>query len=132
MKEQWPNADFKRSKTATAKVVKQIFAGSGRRRLKLVVDGSAFQIKVWEALLKLPEGSVVSYGDLARLAGSPNASRAVGTAVGSNPIAFLIPCHRVIRETGAFGQYRWGSVQKRAVLGWEHARKDAENADEEI
>ncbi|MBC8125988.1 MAG: methylated-DNA--[protein]-cysteine S-methyltransferase [Gloeobacteraceae cyanobacterium ES-bin-144] len=89
---------------------------------KLHVKGSAFQLRVWRALLRVPTGSLVSYGKLAASAGNPSASRATGTAVGSNAISFLIPCHRVIRETGISGNYRWGAVRKRAILAWESSR----------
>lgn len=124
LKESWEHATFKASKTETAKTVKAIFSGERRSKLKLLVRGSNFQMKVWEALLQVPEGMVISYDTLAKLAGFPAAARAVGTAIGHNSIAFLIPCHRVIRETGVVGQYRWGGVRKRALLTWESARKD--------
>lgn len=90
--------------------------------LKLYVKGTPFQIRVWQALLTVPPGALVSYGKIAAAAGSPNATRAAGTAVGCNPISWLIPCHRVIRETGACGDYRWGAIRKRAILAWENAR----------
>lgn len=91
------------------------------RTISVHLCATPFQIKVWEALLKIPEGRLVSYQDVARMIGQPSASRAVGSAVGKNPIAYLIPCHRVIRETGVIGQYRWGSARKTAMLGWESA-----------
>jgi AraC family transcriptional regulator of adaptative response/methylated-DNA-[protein]-cysteine methyltransferase len=77
---------------------------------------------VWRALVQVPEGTLVTYGDIAKYIGRPSASRAVGSAVGANPISYLIPCHRVIRETGVIGQYRWGTGTKRALVGWETAR----------
>ena len=83
--------------------------------------GSSFQVRVWRALLEIPPGSLTTYGRLADSLGQPGAARAVGTAAGSNPIAFLIPCHRVIRETGAISGYRWGVGRKRALLAWEKA-----------
>ena len=83
---------------------------------RLLLRGTNFQIKVWEALLRIPPGEVVSYGDLARRAGVPNAARAVGNALAANVIAALIPCHRVIRESGEIGHYRWGSERKMAML----------------
>ena len=86
---------------------------------QVFVRGTPFQLCVWRALLRVPAGTLVSYGKLAAAAGNPQAARATGTAVARNPIAFLIPCHRVIRETGAIGHYRWGSVRKRAILAWE-------------
>lgn len=88
-------------------------------QIKLHLKGSAFQLKVWEALLKVPAGRVTTYGTLARHVNLKNASRAVGTAVGSNPVAFLIPCHRVIQSTGALGGYMWGTTRKAAIIGWE-------------
>jgi len=90
--------------------------------LKLYVCGTPFQLRVWRALLQVPPGMLVSYGKLAAAAGNPHAARAAGSAVGDNPISFLIPCHRVIRETGVVGHYRWGAVRKRAVLAWESSR----------
>jgi AraC family transcriptional regulator of adaptative response/methylated-DNA-[protein]-cysteine methyltransferase len=86
------------------------------------VKGTNFQLKVWEALLRIPSGAVATYEDIARSLQMPRAARAVGSAVGDNPIALLIPCHRVIRKTGAFGDYRWGLTRKRAMLTWESAR----------
>ena len=76
-------------------------------------------MKVWETLLKIPSGSLATYGTIAKQIGSPKASRAVGTAIGANPIAFLIPCHRVIQSTGHFGGYMWGPERKQVILGWE-------------
>lgn len=87
--------------------------------IKLHLKGTAFQLKVWEALLKIPEGHVSTYSDVARRIGAPSASRAVGTAIGSNPVAYLIPCHRVIQASGALGGYRWGPARKAAIIGWE-------------
>ena len=94
--------------------------------IKLHLKGTPFQLKVWEALLKIPMGGLTTYGRLARQLGSPNASRAVGTAIGSNPVAFLIPCHRVIRSTGVIGGYMWGSTRKTAIIGWEGARTNVD------
>lgn len=89
--------------------------------IKLHLKGTAFQLKIWETLLKVPAGGLTTYSALAKKAGSENAARAVGTAVGSNPIAFLIPCHRVIKSTGEIGQYHWGAARKNAIIGWEAA-----------
>lgn len=89
--------------------------------IKLHLKGTDFQIKVWETLLKVPSGGLTTYSDLAKNAGYAGASRAVGTAVGNNPVAFLIPCHRVIKATGELGQYHWGDVRKNAIIGWEAA-----------
>ncbi|MBN9382300.1 MAG: methylated-DNA--[protein]-cysteine S-methyltransferase [Chitinophagaceae bacterium] len=91
--------------------------------IKLHLKGTGFQIKVWETLLKVPTGGFTTYGDLAANAGYEGASRAVGTAVGNNPVAFLIPCHRVIKSTGDIGQYHWGAVRKNAIIGWEASRQ---------
>ena len=90
--------------------------------IKLHLKGTTFQLKVWETLLTVPMGGLVTYGGLADKLQNPNASRAVGSAVGDNPVAFLIPCHRVIRSTGEIGQYHWGSNRKTAIIGWEAAR----------
>jgi AraC family transcriptional regulator of adaptative response/methylated-DNA-[protein]-cysteine methyltransferase len=89
--------------------------------VKLHLKGTPFQLKVWETLLKIPMGKLSSYGSIAKDIGAPKASRAVGSAVGDNPVAFLIPCHRVIQSTGNFGEYHWGSIRKTAMIGWEAA-----------
>ena len=91
-------------------------------RINLHIKGTPFQIKVWEALLKIPEGKLNTYGNIAIKIENPKASRAVGTAIGQNPIAYLIPCHRVIQSTGLFGGYMWGTGRKTAMIGWEAAR----------
>lgn len=91
-------------------------------KIKLHLKGTEFQIKVWETLLKIPMGQLSTYGKIAKEIYSPKAARAVGTAVGDNPVAFLIPCHRVIQSTGNLGQYHWGSNRKTAMIGWEAAR----------
>lgn len=96
--------------------------------LGLVLKGTPFQLQTWEALLRIPQGHALSYGDLANLGGMPGASRAVGTALGQNPIAVLIPCHRVIQSTGACGDYRWGGTRKQALLAFERARLEARSA----
>lgn len=90
--------------------------------IKLHLHGSAFQLKVWQALLNIPSATLTSYGHLAKNIGMPKASRAVGTAIGSNPVAFLIPCHRVIQSSGNIGGYMWGSTRKSAMIGWEAAQ----------
>jgi len=91
-------------------------------KIKLHLKGTDFQIKVWESLLKIPMGKLSTYGSIAKEIESPNASRAVGTAIGSNPVAFLIPCHRVIQSSGTFGGYMWGPTRKTAIIGWEGAK----------
>lgn len=90
--------------------------------IKLHVKGSGFQLKVWETLLKIPVGQLSTYGSIAAKLKNPSASRAVGTAVGDNPVAFIIPCHRVIQSSGSFGQYHWGTTRKTAMIGWEAAK----------
>lgn len=126
LKRDWPKAEFVPNPSATHEVVQKIFQPSkSRKNLKVLLKGTPFQVKVWEALLKIPEGCVTAYGDLAEKIGKPLASRAVGSAVGQNNIAYLIPCHRVIRETGVLGEYRWGSARKKALLGWEQAQTSA-------
>lgn len=92
--------------------------------IKLHLKGSDFQLKVWESLLRIPMGRLSTYGKIAEQIGNPNASRAVGTAVGSNPVAYLIPCHRVIQSSGLFGEYMWGRTRKTAMIGWESAKTD--------
>jgi AraC family transcriptional regulator of adaptative response/methylated-DNA-[protein]-cysteine methyltransferase len=95
-------------------------------KIPLHLKGTPFQLKVWEALLKIPMGDLTTYGHLARKIDHAGASRAVGSAVGENPVAFLIPCHRVIQQSGIIGQYRWGSYRKTAMIGWEAARTNAQ------
>lgn len=118
----WPEARFVQAPKETAPLAERAFdsrPGIGPPRLSLM--GTPFQLKVWEALVRIPPGAVVSYGALAETLGRPGAARAVGSAVGANPIAYLIPCHRVIRETGAMEGYAWGLPRKRAMLAREAA-----------
>jgi AraC family transcriptional regulator of adaptative response/methylated-DNA-[protein]-cysteine methyltransferase len=96
-----------------------------RAPIRLWLKGTNFQIKVWEALLRVAEGELVSYRQLASAAGAPTAVRAVASAVAANPVAWLVPCHRVIRSSGVLGQYRWGPERKAALIGWEAARRSA-------
>lgn len=124
LKTSWPQARFVADDEATQPFVDPIFnlSGSGERpSLPLYLKGTNFQIQVWRALLKIPAGTAVSYGTIAQMIGNPKASRAVGSAAGSNPVGYLIPCHRVIRQAGSLGDYRWGSSRKKAILGWEAA-----------
>lgn len=93
--------------------------------IKLHLKGTEFQLKVWQSLLKIPMGQLATYGDLAKAIDHPKAARAVGTAIGSNPVAFLIPCHRVIQSSGALGGYEWGTIRKIALIGWEGAQTHA-------
>lgn len=128
LKRLWPNARWQRDDAATQKMLAGVFARPGqsktRRPLTVFVKGTDFQLRVWRALLNIPSGRLTSYGQLAEAIGAPSAARAVGSAVGSNELAWLIPCHRVIRQTGATGDYRWGPVRKRAMLAWEAAPND--------
>jgi AraC family transcriptional regulator of adaptative response/methylated-DNA-[protein]-cysteine methyltransferase len=121
----WPQAHWEENPRLTEPSIGGIFGEEkrkGDRPITLVLHGTNFQIKVWEALLKIPMGSVIPYEDLANRVCSARAARAVGSAVGKNPIAFLIPCHRVIRKAGGIGGYHWGAARKRAMLAWEAAR----------
>lgn len=120
----WPGARLVRDDGVTAAVAAAVFAGNGGAKPPLWVRGTNFQVAVWRALLRVPEGAVCTYGDLAAAIGRPSAARAVGQAVGANPVACLIPCHRVIRTIGALGGYRWGAQRKRALLAWEAARSE--------
>lgn len=99
---------------------------SNIKQVKLHLKGTDFQLKVWEALLKIPTGNLTTYGNIAQAIQKPKASRAVGTAIGSNPIGFLIPCHRVIQATGVFGGYMWGTPRKTAMIGWEASKVNHE------
>ncbi len=114
-----PNASYHEKQMQTGKTVSEIFSAESKKSLPLLVSGTAFQLKVWEALLNIPEGGVASYAQIAEKIGKPKAVRAVGTAVGHNPVALLIPCHRVIRGDGMPGGYRWGLGRKLALQGWE-------------
>ena len=92
---------------------------------QLLLKGTNFQIKVWSALLRVPQGRLISYGELAREIGQPKAAQAVGRALSTNPLGFIVPCHRMIRATGALGDYHWGKARRRAILAWEAAEQDA-------
>lgn len=118
----WPGARFTRDAARIAPLAAAAFGG-GSAQLHLI--GAPFQIKVWEALLSVPSGHVTTYSELARAIGAPRAVRAVGTAVGRNPVSFLIPCHRALRKSGGLGGYHWGLPVKRAILAWESAREEA-------
>lgn len=126
LQNEFPNARFNQMVDRVQQNVFQIFKNdwSDLDEIKLHVKGTAFQIKVWETLLKIPLGGLSTYGSIAKTIDNPNASRAVGTAIGDNPIAYLIPCHRVIRSTGIIGEYRWGSTRKTAIIGWEAAKQN--------
>lgn len=123
MQSRWPEAGYEENPDAIAAWVEAAFRGTGET--KLLMMGAPFQIKVWEALLSIPSGQVTSYSEIARAIGKPAAVRAVGTAVGRNPVSWLIPCHRALRKSGGLGGYHWGLPVKRAMLAWEAARKDS-------
>ncbi|MGD8989917.1 MAG: bifunctional helix-turn-helix domain-containing protein/methylated-DNA--[protein]-cysteine S-methyltransferase [Desulfobacterales bacterium] len=130
LKAKWQNAALIENPHTTRPIVDRIFdplAGQRTKPLHLLLNGTNFQIKVWEALLRIPVGAVVSYEDVAVYLGLPSASRAVGNAVGSNPIPFVIPCHRVIRKTAEFGNYGGGKARKLAILGWESSQISTHN-----
>jgi AraC family transcriptional regulator, regulatory protein of adaptative response / methylated-DNA-[protein]-cysteine methyltransferase len=125
MKEHWSESELVREDKAVAKTGERIFNRTAREKkstLGCFVKGTRFQIKVWEALLRVPFGTLTTYQGIASRCGDANASRAAASAIGSNPIAFLIPCHRVIRKSGNFSDYRWGINRKTAMIGWEAAR----------
>lgn len=124
MKSIFPNAEYNNTADVKIRDIQSVFDNDWSRlsQLKLHIKGTDFQLKVWETLLRIPIGEVVTYGDIAKKLDNPKANRAVGSAVGSNPIAYLIPCHRVIQSTGLFGQYHWGSIRKTAIIGWESAQ----------
>ncbi len=124
LKERWPGATFEHAPARIrpyADAFRERIRGDLTRPLGVVLKGTELQLRVWEALLRIPFGHVASYADVARLAGAPTAVRAVASAIGRNPVAGLIPCHRVIQSTGAFGDYRWGKARKRMLLAIEHA-----------
>lgn len=125
LRHDWPAAKLRWDDSTACEIAATLFVSpEGRRsdaRLKAYVRGTDFQIRVWRALLTLPPGYLTSYGKIANAIGSPTAARAVGTAIGQNQLAVLIPCHRVIRETGVIGEYRWGAERKKAMLAWETA-----------
>jgi AraC family transcriptional regulator, regulatory protein of adaptative response / methylated-DNA-[protein]-cysteine methyltransferase len=126
LRQRFPNAHYHRKLDMIQQHALFIFQHdwSKLHEIKLHLKGTAFQLKVWETLLKIPMGELSSYVTVARQVGNPNASRAVGTAVGSNPVAYLIPCHRVIQSSGALGGYMWGATRKTAIIGWEGAIRE--------
>jgi AraC family transcriptional regulator of adaptative response/methylated-DNA-[protein]-cysteine methyltransferase len=125
LQQSWPKARLVQNPSITQPLIARIFHRKGSapdEPLKIYLRGSNFQLKVWEALLRIPSGNVVSYGDIARYLGKPGASRAVGNALAHNPVAVVIPCHRVISSLGEFGNYHYGEARKIALLGWEMAK----------
>jgi len=122
IRSEWPEATYQERKDLTSTLVRRIFASPSsaeKSPLHLLLRGTNFQIQVWQALLKIPPGDLVSYQQLAGLVGNANSTRAVAGAVAKNPVAYVIPCHRVISKTGQAHQYRWGATRKKAMLAWE-------------
>ncbi len=124
LKEKFPKAAYRQMADIAQQNMLHIFSHdwSNLDEIKLHLKGTPFQLKVWETLLKIPMGKLVTYGTVAKSIKKSSASRAVGTAIGDNPVAFLIPCHRIIQASGAFGGYHWGGIRKAAIIGWEAAR----------
>ena len=128
MTRRWPNAQYTEDSAVTAPFAAQLFADQNFRPnqpLRITFIGTDFEIRVWETLLKIPVGKATTYGDIASSVGSPKAARAVGAAVGKNPMSFVVPCHRVIGKSGALTGYHWGLTRKKAILGWEAGRLSA-------
>lgn len=125
---QYPNAIYHQKVDLLQQNALFIFQNDWSRlhEIKLHLKGTDFQLKVWETLLKIPMGKLTTYGNIAKLIGNPSASRAVGTAIGHNPVAYLIPCHRVIQQSGVLGGYMWGEVRKTAIIGWEVSKTTSE------
>lgn len=131
LRDDWPNAQLERNDREAQRLAKEIFHFDRQSpaTLKAFVRATPFQLKVWRALVRIPEGCIASYRGIAKAIGDRQAARAVGAACGANPVAYLIPCHRVIRETGVVRGYRWGEERKRALLAWEAtARLNVERA----
>lgn len=130
----WSRADLDEDPRDTADLARRIFDPTERddRPIPLLVQGTNHQVRVWEALLRVPPGALVSYEQLAAAAGKPGAVRAVAGAVAANPVAYVIPCHRVIRKLGAFGGYRWGMDRKKAIVAWEAAHALGDEGDAEV
>jgi AraC family transcriptional regulator of adaptative response/methylated-DNA-[protein]-cysteine methyltransferase len=126
LKKHFPNAKYHQITDKFQQDTLRIFQKdwSNLNKIKLHLAGTPFQLKVWESLLKIPMGTLVTYGDIAQDIGNPNSSRAVGSAIGSNPVAFLIPCHRVIQSSGKISGYFWGETKKKAIIGWEAAKME--------
>ena len=131
LKSEWPNAQFHEDEGSYSLLAKRIFSSElfsdSEEKIRLNIMGTPFQMKVWEALLKIPVGEIATYNQVAEMIWRPTASRAVGTAIGKNPIAVLIPCHRVIKRTGGIGGYRWNPARKMTILNWEQCQVFDEN-----
>lgn len=124
MRTRWPKATFTQDGRLLGPWIRDAFGLDQTGSVPLYLMGAPFQIKVWEALMHIPSGHVTTYSEIAQTIGHPKAHRAVGTAVGRNPVSFLIPCHRALRKSGGLGGYHWGLPVKRAILAWESARCD--------
>jgi AraC family transcriptional regulator, regulatory protein of adaptative response / methylated-DNA-[protein]-cysteine methyltransferase len=122
LRSRWSNAKLIEKEDDFQRKVVEFFGRKDPGKIKLHLNGTNFQLKVWEALLSIPEGRITNYGSIASTIGDPKMSRAVGTAIGDNPIGYLIPCHRVLQSTGAISGYRWGVGRKQAMIGWEAGR----------
>ncbi|WP_222983004.1 methylated-DNA--[protein]-cysteine S-methyltransferase [Flagellimonas meishanensis] len=124
LKMQFPKAKYQQRVDQTQVNALMFFANDWGQisKIKLHLKGTDFQLKVWESLLRIPKGKLATYGNIAKMIEKPKASRAVGSAIGNNPIAYLIPCHRVIKSSGNLGDYRWDSIRKKAIIGWEAAQ----------
>lgn len=125
MKQRWPRATYVEDKSGTATIARRVFDSSQWRAdqpLRIVMIGTDFEVRVWETLLRIPMGRASTYSDIARRLGKPQAARAVGAAVGKNPMSFVVPCHRVLGKSGDITGYHWGLTRKRAMLGWEAGR----------
>lgn len=123
---QWENANITEGEDANQKKIELLLSNEITQidKIKLHLKATPFQIKVWEALLKIPQGHLSSYHNIAKQIDQPTASRAVGTAIGSNPVGFIIPCHRVIKSAGSIGEFRWGSTRKKVMIAWEASRRE--------
>lgn len=126
LQRRFPRANLRQMTDRYQQSVLFIFQEDWRQldRIKLHLAGTAFQLKVWESLLRIPAGGLATYGEVAAQIGAPGSARAVGRAIGGNPVAYLIPCHRVIQGSGQLGGYRWGGTRKAAIIGWESARAE--------
>lgn len=131
LKHKFPQAAYKQQEDTFQKQILPVFNNNWDElpAIKLHLKGTAFQLKVWETLLQIPSGKLVTYGHIAKQLKKPHASRAVGTAIGDNPVAFIIPCHRVIQASGGLGGYHWGTTRKTLMIGWEAAQNDNQLTD---
>ena len=130
LREQWPHAGLRENPVATHPAIEAMFGeDSSKKPLTVYVSGTNFQVNVWKALINIPPANVASYADIAVAIDRPRSARAVGLAMGANPVAYLIPCHRVIRQSGALGGYRWGETRKQAIHTWEAARSGVDSCE---